>query len=149
LAEIQSLAPKEESRWTRKVVKYCAEALVRRAYGIRPPCTFPSLPLLSEPIEYIYDGFATITSKRLHIIDFSIMFDFWWWIYLIDDLKEQYGGLQSVLITSIAPKLSKHSAYLRPNRKWVRKVEDKNLELILPVVEVVGQSTKRMFFYKH
>ncbi|KAG6750982.1 hypothetical protein POTOM_045497 [Populus tomentosa] len=42
LAEIQSLTPKEESIWTRKVVKYCAEALVRRAYGIRPPFPLPA-----------------------------------------------------------------------------------------------------------
>jgi DELLA protein len=41
LAEIQSLASKEESIWTRKVVKYFAEAPVRRAYGIRPPCPLP------------------------------------------------------------------------------------------------------------
>jgi DELLA protein len=141
LAEIQSLAPKEESMWTRKVVKYCAEALVRRAYGIRPPCTLPSLPLLSKPIEYMYEPFhlfAKITSKhaiadalnsgnkRLHIIDFSIMFDFWRWNSLIDDLEEQYGGLQSVLITSIAPKLSKHPDYLRNNRECA---EGRNLEL--------------------
>jgi DELLA protein len=82
--------------------------------------------------------FATITSKhaiadalnsgykRLHIIDFSIMFDSWQWGSLIEDLEEQYGGLQSVLITSIAPKLSKHTDYLRKNRE---RAEDTNFEL--------------------
>jgi DELLA protein len=144
LAEIQSLASKEESIWTRKVVKYFAEALVRRAYGIRPPCPLPSLPLLFPPIHYMYElfyQFAKITNKhvladalnsgnkRLHVIDFSIVFGFPQWNSLIKELKEQYGGLQSVLITSIAPKLSKHSAYLRQNREWARKVEGKNFEL--------------------
>jgi len=67
LAVIQSLAPKEESTWRRKVVKYFAEALVRRAYGIRPPCALPSLPAQLDPGDCIcgpfYD-FATITSKH-------------------------------------------------------------------------------------
>jgi DELLA protein len=144
LAEIQSLASKEESIWTRQVVKYCAEALVRRAYGVRPPCTLPSLPLLSEPIEYIRDPlyrFATITSKhaiadasnsgnkQLHIIDLSNMFDSCQCISLIHDLKKQYGGLQSVRITSITPKLSKHSDHLRRTREWLQKVAGVNLEL--------------------
>ncbi|KAJ6884440.1 hypothetical protein NC652_031448 [Populus alba x Populus x berolinensis] len=125
LAVIESQASKEESIWRRKVVKYFAEALVRRAYRIRPPC-----PLLSHPTKYepFYE-FAKTTSKhaiadalnsgnkRLHIIDFSILFDFWQWNYLIRDLKRQYGGLQSVLITSIKPELSKHTYYLRQNRE--------------------------------
>ncbi|KAG6744619.1 hypothetical protein POTOM_051256 [Populus tomentosa] len=144
LADIQSLAPKEESIWTRKVVKYFAEALVRRAYGIRPPCTLPPQPFQHEPHEYIFRPFyefAKITSKhaiadalnsgnkRLHIIDFSIIIEFWQWDYLIDDLQELYGGLQSVLITSIAPKLSKHSDHLRQNRDWARQFGGTNLEL--------------------
>jgi len=144
LAVIQSLASKEESIWRRKVVKYFAEALVRRAYEIRPPCALPSLPFLCQPDKYMYEPFyefATITSKhaiadalnsgykRLHIIDFSIMFDFWLWNSLIKELKEQYGGLQSVLITSIAPKLSKHTDCLRHNREWARQFGGTNLEL--------------------
>jgi len=64
--------------------------------------------------------------KRLHIIDFSILFNIWQWNDLIEDLKRQYGGLQSVLITSIAPKLSKHSHHLRQSREWA---EDTILEL--------------------
>ncbi|KAG6743625.1 hypothetical protein POTOM_052325 [Populus tomentosa] len=138
LAVIQSLASKEES-----IVKYFAEALVRRAYRIRPPWPLPSLPLLSHPTKYEpFNLFATITSKhviadalnsgykRLHIIDFSVTFFFWQWNYLIGyligDLKRQYGGLQSVMITSIAPKLSKHTNDLRQNRK---RAEDTDLEL--------------------
>jgi DELLA protein len=141
LAATQSLASKEESIWRRKVVKYFAEALVRRAYEIRPLCALPSLPVLCDPGDCIYEPlyeFAKITSKhaipdalnsgyrRLHIIDFSIVFDFRLWNSLIGDLKRQYGGLQSVLITSIAPKLSKHTDYLRKNRE---RGEDTNLEL--------------------
>jgi len=144
LAEIQSLASKEESKRTRKVVKYFAEALVRRAYGIRPPCTLPSLPLLSEPIHYMYEPFyqfAKITSKhaiadafnsgnkRLHIIDFYIMFSSWRWECLINNLKQQYRGLQSVLITSIAPQLSKHPDILRQDREWALESGSVNVEL--------------------
>ncbi|XP_061955030.1 DELLA protein 2-like [Populus nigra] len=144
LAVIQSLAPKEESIWRRKVVKYFAEALVRRAYGIRPPRTLPPLPAQCDPRDCMYEPlykFATITSKhaiadalnsgykRLRIIDFSTMFDFWRWNYLIKEFKEQYGGLRPVLITSIAPKLSKHSGYLRQNWEQARKAVDKKLEL--------------------
>jgi DELLA protein len=140
LAEIQSLASKEKSRWTRKVVEYFAEALVRRAYGIRPPCTLLSLAFLYEPEATLYK-LARVTIehaiadalnsgyKRLHIIDFSIMFGPWQWNYLIEDLKEHYGGLQSVLITSITPKLSKHSDLLRKNQERARKAGGTNLEL--------------------
>jgi len=142
LAVIQSLASKEESIWRRKVVKYFAEALVRRAYEIRPLCALPSLPVLCDPGDCIYEPlyeFAKITSKhaipdalnsgyrRLHIIDFSIVFDFRLWNSLIGDLKRQYGGLQSVLITSIAPKLSKHTDYLRKNRE---RGEDQGRSLV-------------------
>ncbi|KAL9373500.1 hypothetical protein Peur_033120 [Populus x canadensis] len=144
LAEIQSLASKEESIWTRNVVKYCAEALVRRAYRIRPPCTLPPLPSLADPFEYMYGPFyefATITSKhaiadalnsgykRLHIFDFSIMFGFSQLNYLIEELKEQYVGLQSVLITTITPKLSKHSDRLHINQERARQFGGANLEL--------------------
>ncbi|KAJ6870269.1 hypothetical protein NC652_036023 [Populus alba x Populus x berolinensis] len=140
LAVIQSLASKEESIWRRKVVKYFAEALVRRAYRIRPPRPLTSC-LLSHPSEYMCRPsflFAKITSKhaisaalnsgykRLHIIDFSIVFHFWQWNDLIRDFKEQYRGLQSVLITSIAPKQSKHTDHLRKNRNFA---ENKDLEL--------------------
>ncbi|XP_011041336.1 PREDICTED: zinc finger BED domain-containing protein RICESLEEPER 2-like isoform X3 [Populus euphratica] len=136
LAEIQSLASKEESIWTRKVVKYFAEALVRRAYGIRPPCIFP---LLSAACMYVpFYAFARITSKhaiadalnsgnkRLHIIDFSNFGDYWRWRYLIKELEQHYGGLQSVLISSISPKLSKHSCHPRFHRGWA---EGGNVEL--------------------
>ncbi|XP_034895617.1 DELLA protein GAIP-like [Populus alba] len=143
LAEIQSLTPKEESIWRRKVVKYCAEALVRRAYGIRPPFPLPAKCGWLKSHEYIFRPFflfARITSKhaitgaldsgnkRLHIIDFSIVFGFSQWNSFIKELKEQYVGLQSVLITSIAPKLSKHSDYLRRNREWARHFGGTNLE---------------------
>ncbi|XP_073261470.1 uncharacterized protein [Populus alba] len=143
LAAIQSVAPKEESIWTRKVVKYFAEALVRRAYEIRPPWPLPSLHLLSYPTEYMYEPFlllGEITSKyaisgalnsgykRLHIIDFSIVFGFFDCYNLIGDLKEQYRGLQ-VLITSIAPKLSKHSDHLRRNHDGARRFGDTDVEL--------------------
>ncbi|XP_061954278.1 DELLA protein GAIP-like [Populus nigra] len=141
LAVIQSLASKEASTSTWKVFKYCAEALVRRTYGIRPPCPSPFIPSLYEPDEYKFDPlytFSTITSihaiddalnsgnKRLHIIDFSIRVDFGRWESFIDYHKTQYGSLQSVLITSIAPKLSKHYDYLRQTGERAR---NKNMEL--------------------
>ncbi|KAJ6877658.1 hypothetical protein NC651_030426 [Populus alba x Populus x berolinensis] len=68
-------------------------------------------------------------NKRLHIIDFSILFGFLQWNSFIKEIKEQYVGLQSVLISSIAPKLSKHSDYLRQNREWARHFGGTNLEL--------------------
>ena len=141
LAEIQSLASKEESIWRRKVVKYFAEALVRRAYGIRPQYPLTSLPFLYEHKETLYE-FSEITRKRaiadalnsgyerLYIIDFSIIFEYsYQWNNLIEKLNGQYGGLQSVLITSIAPKLSKHTDCLRHNREWARQFGGTNLEL--------------------
>jgi DELLA protein len=146
LAEIQSLAAKEESIWTRTVVKYCAEALVRRAYGIRPPCLSTLLPL-SNPSDFVYYPFKLLPdsttadaiadafssgNKGVHVIDFSIKLDPRRWIYLFQKLKRQYGGLQSVLITSITPKLSKHSDHLRQNHQFVShaaSLQDVNLEL--------------------
>ncbi|KAJ6778956.1 hypothetical protein OIU74_002693 [Salix koriyanagi] len=136
LASIQSLVYQEASKTTRKVVEYCAEALVRRAYGIRPLCPSRLLTFLSEPWEVMCRPFfefaQTATEdaifdawnpgdKRLHIIDLSIMSRISRWTVFIDDLQGRHGGLQSVLITSVTPKRSSH--------EWDRKVvEGVNLE---------------------
>ncbi|KAG5252612.1 zinc finger BED domain-containing protein [Salix suchowensis] len=48
---------------TRRVVKYCAEALVRRAYGIRPLCPPRSLPFLFEATCHPFFEFAQTTTE--------------------------------------------------------------------------------------
>ncbi|KAJ6778959.1 DELLA PROTEIN RGA2-LIKE [Salix koriyanagi] len=130
LERIQSLASQEDSESTRKVVKYCAEALVRRAYGIRPLYPPRSLPFLFEATRHPFFKFAQTTTedaivdaifdnlnpgnKRLHIIDLSIMSGISRWTIFIHRLKMLYDGLQSVLITSVTPK--------RSSQEWDRKV---------------------------
>ncbi|KAJ6749554.1 hypothetical protein OIU85_000216 [Salix viminalis] len=133
LESIRSLASEKGRKSTRKVVKYCAEALVRRAYGIRP---LRSLTYLLEPMEHSchpFFEFAQITTedaiedialnpgdKRLHIIDLSIMSGISRWTDFIDGLQGRHGGLQSVLITSVTPK--------RSSQEWDRKVRGVDLE---------------------
>uniref|UniRef100_A0A6N2LP40 Uncharacterized protein n=1 Tax=Salix viminalis TaxID=40686 RepID=A0A6N2LP40_SALVM len=141
LESIQSLASQEDSESTRKVVKYCSEALVRRAYGIRPLCPSRLLTNLFDQLEDIcrpFFEFARTTTediiadalnpgdKRLHIIDMSVMSGISRWIAVIPHLKVRYGGLQSVLITSVTPKLSNHSDQSSQERG--RKVGDVDLE---------------------
>ncbi|KAB5519246.1 hypothetical protein DKX38_023565 [Salix brachista] len=141
LERIQSLASQEDSESTRKVVKYCAEALVRRAYGIRPLCPSRFLTFLFDQLEDIcrpFFEFARTTTediiadalnpgdKRLHIIDLSVMSGISRWTDFIHQLKVRYGGLQSVLITSVTPKLSNLS--YQSSQEWDRKVGDVDLE---------------------
>ncbi|KAF9664492.1 hypothetical protein SADUNF_Sadunf16G0024400 [Salix dunnii] len=141
LESIQSLASQEDSKSTRKVVKYFAEALVRRAYGIRPLCPLSLPTFLFDHLEHMcrpFFEFAQTTTediiadalnpgdKRLHIIDLSIMSRISRWTDFIHQLKVRYGGLQSVLITSVTPKLSNHSD--QSSQEWDRKVSDVDLE---------------------
>ncbi|KAJ6778960.1 DELLA PROTEIN RGA2-LIKE [Salix koriyanagi] len=140
LASIQSLASQEDSESTRKVAKYCAEALVRRAYGIRPLCPLRSPTSLFEPAkDSCFLEFIKITTtqqviaeafnprnKRLHIIDLSIISGISRWTFMIPDLIGRYGGLQSVLITSVTPKLSNHSQ--QSSQEWGEMIQHVNLK---------------------
>ncbi|KAJ6778966.1 hypothetical protein OIU74_002703 [Salix koriyanagi] len=125
----------EDIESTNTAVKYCAEALVRRAYGIRPLCPPRLLPFLFEQMEemcHFFFKFAQTATKdaiedalnpgdkRLHIIDLSIISRISRWTDFIDHLQRRYGGLQSVLITSVTPK--------RSSPEWDRKVGDVDLE---------------------
>ncbi|KAJ6756586.1 BED FINGER-RELATED [Salix purpurea] len=122
LESIQSQASQESCLVsTRLVVKYFAEALVRRVYGIRPLCPLRLATFLFEQVEYMFIPFLEFAqtatedaicdalnpgNKRLHIIDLSIMSRISRWTVVINRLKVRYGGLQSVLITSVTPKRS-------------------------------------------
>ncbi|KAJ6749560.1 hypothetical protein OIU85_000222 [Salix viminalis] len=123
---LESIQSQEASESTRKVVKYCVEALVRRVYGIHPLCPSRSLTFLYEPfvmfqpfLEVIVDALNP-GNKRLHIIYLSINSDISRWTDFISLLKLRYGGLQSVLITSVTLK--------RSSQEWDRKVGDVDLE---------------------
>ncbi|KAJ6749558.1 hypothetical protein OIU85_000220 [Salix viminalis] len=135
LERIQSLASQEASTSTRLAAKYCVEALVRRVYGILPLCPLRWPTFLFEPWEDMWQRFLVFAqtttediivdalnpgNKRLHIIDLSIMSGTLRWTVFIIRLKLRYGGLQSVLITSVTPK--------RSSQEWDRKVGDVDLE---------------------
>ncbi|KAG6752129.1 hypothetical protein POTOM_044348 [Populus tomentosa] len=75
-----------------------------------------------EQSDYVYVSAMANRMKG----KFRIAFNHW--NSFMKELKEQYVGLQSVLITSIAPKLSKHSDYLGRNREWARHFGGTNLE---------------------
>ncbi|KAJ6778964.1 ALPHA-L-ARABINOFURANOSIDASE 1 [Salix koriyanagi] len=57
LASIKTIAFEEDSKSTRLVVDFFVEALVRRAYGIRPLCPSRLLTFLSEPWEVMLRPF--------------------------------------------------------------------------------------------
>ncbi|KAJ6304349.1 hypothetical protein OIU77_018087 [Salix suchowensis] len=138
LESIQSLASEEESESTRKVVKYFAEALVRRAYGIRPLCPLRSPTFLLDATLHPFFVFAQTATKlaildawkpgdkRLHIIDLSIVSRIWRGTGFISLLKERFGGLQSVLIISVTPKWLSQEC----NQKVVKGVDVERRQLI-------------------
>eukprot|EP00258_Populus_trichocarpa_P029032 XP_024445051.1 uncharacterized protein LOC112324780 [Populus trichocarpa] len=114
---------------TRKVVKYFAEALVRRLYKLYPRNPMP-LVRFREDMDILgckfepFLSFASYTimppfydalrgKKQVHIIDFSVAVDIWQHATLMKVLASELGSRLSYRITFVGPKLSKHLGYLK------------------------------------
>ncbi|XP_040943890.1 uncharacterized protein [Gossypium hirsutum] len=85
LHNILILADERPYSYQSKVVKYFADALVRRAYGLHPASSYFSFPV-DPALYYHYNSYhingvikeviydALLGNRRLHLIDFSIQY---------------------------------------------------------------------------
>lgn len=127
--EIGLQSSTEANLATRKVVKYFAEALVRRLYKLYPRNPMP-LVRFREDMDILgckfepFLSFASYTimppfydalrgKKQVHIIDFSVAVDIWQHATLMKVLANELGSRLSYRITFVGPKLSKHPGYLK------------------------------------
>ncbi|KAK6266252.1 hypothetical protein QUC31_017089 [Theobroma cacao] len=105
LERIWNLAAAQSRPGDSDVVKYFAEALVRRAYGISSASAY--LSLLTPPHINLLDNFscdefntACMGKKRFHLITFVFLsFDFW--RYLFRSLANASGDFLSVRVSVI------------------------------------------------
>ncbi|XVF37640.1 hypothetical protein REPUB_Repub20aG0027000 [Reevesia pubescens] len=117
LQEIWNLADEESDERQRKLVKYFAEALVRRAYGLHPASIYSSLQL---SIRSCHDYFinnavedaiinTVMGKKRLHLIDFYIPHIYGRSRYLFKKLPSLASNPLSVRVSVILPPFLKHA----------------------------------------
>ncbi|KAG5226357.1 DELLA protein [Salix suchowensis] len=140
--EIGLQSSTEANLATRKVVKYFAEALVRRLYQLYPRNPMP-LVRFREDTDIIgckfepFLSFASYTimppfydalrgKKQVHIIDFSVTVDIWQHATLMKVLANELGSRLSYRITFVGPKLSRHLGYLKLMSLILSKTAENN-----------------------
>ncbi|KAB5515707.1 hypothetical protein DKX38_026355 [Salix brachista] len=125
--EIGLQSSTEANLATRKVVKYFAEALVRRLEDtdiigckFEPFLSFASYTIMPP----FYD--ALRGKKQVHIIDFSVTVDIWQHATLMKVLANELGSRLSYRITFVGPKLSRHLGYLKLMSLILSKMAENN-----------------------
>ncbi|XP_022761572.1 uncharacterized protein LOC111307718 isoform X2 [Durio zibethinus] len=117
---ILNLAAKESDEQQSKVVKFFAEALVRRAYGLHPtiPYNLQCLPVYCTYL--IGDAIKTVVTKkkRLHVIDFKIP-SLHQWRSLFGKLNNCYADPPSVRVSVILPPFLKRSVNIQEEKQYV------------------------------
>ncbi|XVF29458.1 hypothetical protein REPUB_Repub15cG0123000 [Reevesia pubescens] len=140
LERIWNLAAAESDENQKKVLKYFAEALVRRAYGLHPTNTYalemaPRLlfyffwlyyPIMSSLKDSINNG--VMGKKRLHLIDFYVPDESG---YLFDGLPDRNSGDPlSVRVSVILPPFLEKTVNVEKEKQIVHeKAKRFNLEL--------------------
>ncbi|XP_022761577.1 uncharacterized protein LOC111307719 isoform X3 [Durio zibethinus] len=130
---IWNLASEESDEQQSKVVKYFAEALVRRVCGLHPSVRY-NLQWLPYAFTCLTgDAVNTVVTrkKRLHLIDFNIPHLYGWqpWEYLFGALNSRYADPLSVRVSVILPPFLKESVNIQQEKprllEWARdsKVE--------------------------
>ncbi|WRX21436.1 Transcription factor GRAS - like 10 [Theobroma cacao] len=105
LERIWNLAAAQSWPGESDVVKYFAEALVRRAYGISSASAYFTL-LIPSPINFLHNfscdaiNTACMGKKRLHLITFLFR-PFYYWRYLFRSLANASGDFLSVRVSVI------------------------------------------------
>ncbi|KAK6279481.1 hypothetical protein POUND7_019748, partial [Theobroma cacao] len=105
LERIWNLAADQSCPERSDVVKYFAEALVRRAYGISSASAYFTL-LTPSPINFLHNfscdaiNTACMGKKRLHLITFLFR-PFYYWRYLFRSLANASGDFLSVRVSVI------------------------------------------------
>eukprot|EP00258_Populus_trichocarpa_P029022 XP_024445041.1 DELLA protein GAIP-like [Populus trichocarpa] len=143
-----------------KLVKYFAEALVRRVYKLYPRNPRPLVPSCSDlrgNMDYQFFPFfwfAELTThnsivdaltgkKRVQVIDFSLMANGQRWSFLLDDYLKHSSDAISFHLTSIGPILSKKGDYLNEILEELPK-EAKKLPIEFEVKHMVASSPAEM-----
>ncbi|XVF37637.1 hypothetical protein REPUB_Repub20aG0026700 [Reevesia pubescens] len=129
LQEIWNLADEESNKHQSKRVKYFAEALVRRAYGILPVSTYFSLQLpplgyypdlINNAVKYAINN-TVMGKKRLHLIDFFIPHRYGSWGYLFGRLPSLSRNLLPVRVSVIVPLFLKHALNVQQEEQYLTK----------------------------
>ncbi|XVF37632.1 hypothetical protein REPUB_Repub20aG0026200 [Reevesia pubescens] len=117
----------EESDERQRLVKYFAEALVRRAYGLHPVSIYFSLQL--PPLSYDYDFISNVVidaimntvmgKKRLHLIDFYIPHLYGSSRYLFQRLPARSSNPLSVRVSVIVPPFLKHALNVQKEEQYL------------------------------
>ena len=111
------------TRATKPLVKYYAEALVRRLYKLYPRNLTPLIPSGTDRLPetdypfapfFCFGDFTTLDpardalkgKRRVHIIEFGIVVSFWRYYDLFRDITTQPAGPISFRLTFVGPILS-------------------------------------------
>ncbi|PPD87282.1 hypothetical protein GOBAR_DD15767 [Gossypium barbadense] len=134
-----------------KVVKYFADALARRAYGLHPASSFFTFPV--DPLPYyhynsyhingvikkVVDG-ALMGSRRLHVIDFSIPYCRFQ-NSVLRTLPNFSGDPLPVRVSyTLPPFLKKHVKFSRQMEILTKDAEEVNVKLENELKVVYGNS---------
>ncbi|XP_022759268.1 uncharacterized protein LOC111305754 isoform X2 [Durio zibethinus] len=121
MACIWDLAVMETDENKSKLIKYFAEALVRRAYGLRPTIPYPTSFMPGSNFYrtlQLVTGTATRGKRQVHIIDFLSMLQpdigTCYGDWLLPDVDARYCDLFSVLMQAILPRSFRLSVIVSP-----------------------------------
>ncbi|TYI91736.1 hypothetical protein E1A91_D02G015400v1 [Gossypium mustelinum] len=152
LQNILILADKNHYPYQREVVEYFADALVRRAYGLHPASSSLAFPVNRAPY-YHYNsdhingviekviGDAFMGNRRLHLIDFSIPYHFWFQNSVLRTLPNFFGYPLPVRVSYILPPfLKKHVEFSRQMEFLTKDAEEVNVKFEDELKVVYGNS---------
>ncbi|XWS09424.1 hypothetical protein CRYUN_Cryun40dG0083500 [Craigia yunnanensis] len=130
LERIWNLASDESDIRQRNLVKYFAEALARRAYGLHPAGNYFTLELTTPfyhnwQLKFDYRvknaiNNAVMGKKRLHLIDFYIPHVHGSG-YLFDGLCSLYDDFVSVRVSVIIPSFLEKKLNIRKEEEYIRE----------------------------
>ncbi|XP_022722280.1 DELLA protein GAI1-like [Durio zibethinus] len=129
LKQIWTLEPDEPDEQQSTVVKYFAEALVRRAYGLHPDFAYFKLQMTPPLYLQYWDGIANeyigdainntvMGKKRVHLIDFRIP-HLNYTKGLFDLLTDAFDDLISVRVSVILPPSLKKFVNVQEEKDYI------------------------------
>ncbi|KAK8307874.1 hypothetical protein V6Z12_D02G015700 [Gossypium hirsutum] len=134
------------------VVKYFADALVRRAYGLHPASCYFTFPVDPAPyyhynsyhingvIEKVIDD-AFMGNRRLHVIDFSIPYYYRFENSVLRTLPNFFGDPLPVRVSYILPPfLKEYVEFSRQMEILTKDAEEVNVKLENELKVVYGNS---------
>ncbi|KAK8498825.1 hypothetical protein V6N13_050421 [Hibiscus sabdariffa] len=160
LRRVINVADKELAEYQSRVVKYFAEALVRRAYGLRPPSSYYTLPV-NRGMSYYYDSYyinsairnaityalPLMGKKRFHLVDFSLPYSLHG-RSVLNTLPSSYDDPLSVRVSLILSPLLKEfvniehetASFTEEAKEFDTKLEDELKVVYASSLGEVGES---------